>query len=860
MQWLVNKKISLGFAAALTSLAFTGVVIGRIPFQQREANRWVEHTHQVLAELETTLSTIKDAETGQRGYLLVGDERYLEPYKTAISQIDGQIENLKKLTADNPNQQRQMATLEREINAKLRELKETINLRQTKGFEAAWQVVVSDQGKQQMDNIRRHIAQMKQEENQLLEQRTREAEARAAATIQIFFILMLLILALTCIIYYLVNSDITKRHLAEAALRESEQRFSRAVLNAPFPMMIHAEDGEVVQINSAWKEMTGYYHADIPTIADWTQKAYGQKKELVKAHIDNLYSLDGSLNEGEYIITTNKGEKRTWDFSSAALGKLPDGRRLVLSMAADVTKRKQAQAALQDSEELFRQVVENIHEIFWMTPPNQEGIIYVSPAYEKIWGRTCASLYEEPQSFLEAIHPEDRQRVITGFPQQKQGGYKIEYRILQPDGSERWISDRAFPVQNENGEIYRIVGIAEDITSRKQLENKLRQQAEELVTANRMKDEFLAIVSHELRTPLNAMLGWSDLIRKKKMDEASVQRAIETINRNAKAQAQLIDDLLDVSRMIRGKLSLDVCPVDLVSVISDALNTVRPATEVKNISLEFLVDSDLEVRSQESGRGGFNQDISGTTSRLTNPPVLRSQESGRGGFNQDISGTTSRLTNPSVQGELQTGNSSPASLGSPVSIMGDRNRLQQIVWNLLSNAVKFTPKRGRVEVRLSVVTGNSQLMGNKEQPSQSPITNYQSPTTNYQLPITFYAQIQVSDTGCGISAEFLPYVFDRFRQADSSITRSHGGLGLGLAIVRHLVELHGGTVYVDSQGEGKGTTFTVKLPLLKMSRGDGGDGEAEGQGDKGTKRQGEESTVVFSLSPHLLVSPSSSSP
>lgn len=280
MKWFVNKEISIGFAAALTTLAITGAVLGQIPLRQKEASLWVKHTQEVLTELETTLSTMKDAETGQRGYLITGDESYLEPYKTAISQIDGQIQNLKRLTADNPNQQRRIASLEREINAKLRNIKEDIYLRRTKGFEATRQFVLTGVGKQEMDDIRGEIIQMKQEENQLLERRTSQAEASAQDTMQTFLILIVLNLVLLCLIYYLINSELTKRRRVEAALRESEQRFSRAVSNAPLPIMIHAEDGEVVQINSAWQEMTGYNHADIPTIADWTQKAYGQKKGI----------------------------------------------------------------------------------------------------------------------------------------------------------------------------------------------------------------------------------------------------------------------------------------------------------------------------------------------------------------------------------------------------------------------------------------------------------------------------------------------------------------------------------------------------------------------------------------------------
>ncbi len=238
------------------------------------------------------------------------------------------------------------------------------------------------------------------------------------------------------------------------------------------------------------------------------------------------------------------------------------------------------------------------------------------------------------------------------------------------------------------------------------LEQAARQQAEE---ANRMKDEFLATLSHELRTPLNAILGWVQVLRAGKLDLTAATRALETIERNARAQAQLIADLLDVSRIITGKLRLDFKPVDLRRIIDAALESVRPAADAKGLLLEVVV---------------------------------------------------SPLANP---------------------VVGDADRLQQVIWNLLSNAIKFTPRGGRVEVRLGESAGN--------------------------------AVIRASDTGIGIRSDFLPFVFDRFRQAEGSITRTHGGLGLGLSIVRHLVELHGGTVEVESEGEGKGAAFSVRLPL-----------------------------------------------
>jgi signal transduction histidine kinase len=239
-------------------------------------------------------------------------------------------------------------------------------------------------------------------------------------------------------------------------------------------------------------------------------------------------------------------------------------------------------------------------------------------------------------------------------------------------------------------------------------EQKAREQAE---AANRAKDEFLATVSHELRTPLTSILGWVRLLRSEEIDKAAFARGLETIERNAKSQAKLIEDILDVSRIISGKLRIEVRPMDLVPIIEMAIDAVRPAAEAKAINIRTSLDA-----------GGL--------------------------------------------------------------LRGDPNRLQQVVWNLLSNAVKFTPGGGEIYVQLK--QGDA------------------------------HARIIVSDNGNGINPDFLPFVFDRFSQAEAHITRRHGGLGLGLAIVRHLVEMHGGTIHVESPGEGQGAAFTVELPLSSV--------------------------------------------
>jgi PAS domain S-box-containing protein len=281
----------------------------------------------------------------------------------------------------------------------------------------------------------------------------------------------------------------------------------------------------------------------------------------------------------------------------------------------------------------------------------------------------------------------------------------------------------------------------------------LQQQTEQLREANRMKDEFLAILSHELRSPLNAILGWAQLLRSRHLSDTQITKALETIERNARGQTHLVEDLLDISRMTRGQLRLNVRTCALMVIIESVLATVSLAAQAKEIDLTFSLVPWWETESI----------------------VLKSKI--------DQLPTVSQ---PTISSDIKH-------IDDQCLITGDPDRLQQIIWNLLSNAIKFTPPGGKVEIQLSKISDQQQ---------------------NCQNQITDYAQIQVIDTGIGISPEFLPYVFDHFRQADSSSTRPHGGLGLGLAIVRHLVELHGGTVHVDSPGEQQGAIFTVKLPLL----------------------------------------------
>jgi PAS domain S-box-containing protein len=350
-----------------------------------------------------------------------------------------------------------------------------------------------------------------------------------------------------------------------------------------------------------------------------------------------------------------------------------------------------------------------------------QGIITSwNPTAERIFGYTAA---EAIGKHIKLIIPPDRWAEEDEVLARIGRGERVEHFETvrrAKDGRLLNMSLTVSPVKDSSGRIIGASKVARDITERKLAEQererllasekRSRAQAEE---ASRLKDEFLALVSHELRTPLNAIMGWASLLRTRKLDEQTA-RAIETIQRNAQTQAQLIEDLLDVSRIVSGQMRLNIRPVEIATVIDAALEAVRPSASAKSIDLRTLIDP---------------------------------------------------AAGPTI---------------------GDPDRLQQIFWNLLSNAIKFTPKGGQVQVR--VQRANSHL------------------------------EVIVSDTGKGIDRKLLPFVFDRFRQGDSSTTREHGGLGLGLAIVRHLVELHGGAVRAGSEGEGKGAEFVVELPTSLPAR------------------------------------------
>ncbi len=443
--------------------------------------------------------------------------------------------------------------------------------------------------------------------------------------------------------------------------------------------------------------------------------------QAVQAALD---PVGNGMYEIEYRIRRPSDGVERWMAVKGQALPSAEGPRMVVGATLDITERKEAERGLL----LLKAAVESANDSIIITDASLDApgprIEYVNAAFCRMTGYEVEELLGKTPRILQGARTDMELLRRLRSSLQAEGSFQAETINYRKDGQPYYVEWRITAVRNAAGEVTQWVAVERNVTDRvhaaQERERTLASERStrlELERAGRVKDEFLATLSHELRTPLNAIVGWTHLLKADPTDPEVQRSAVEVFERNSKSLVQLIEDLLDVSRIVSGKMRLATRSVELVDVVQAALGAVRPAAEARDVRIESVLDP----------RAG--------------------------------------------------------------PINGDPDRLQQVVWNLLSNAMKFTPKGGKVQVRL--------------ERSGSVV------------------KIIVSDTGQGIEPEFLPYLFERFRQADSSSTRSHSGLGIGLALVRHLVELHGGTVEAASAGVGQGATFTVSLPMPAMHQDTG---------------------------------------
>jgi PAS domain S-box-containing protein len=383
--------------------------------------------------------------------------------------------------------------------------------------------------------------------------------------------------------------DITRRKLASLDLQSSEEKFRQLAENIREVFwMMNATGSEILYVGPAYEQIWGRTCKSLyENPMDWMAAIHLDDRE--HAHETFMRQLQGESIDSEYRINTPEGQER-WIRDRAFPVRDQDGQLIrIAGIAEEITERKRADQILRNSEEKFRELAENIQEVFWMMPPAADAILYLSPAYEQIWGRTCESVYQNPMAWAEAIHPDDQEKARALATKQLQGDpVENEYRILTPSGQEKWIRSRAFPIRNQDGELIRIVGTAEEITERKRIEEEMIQAREGADAANRAKSRFLANMSHEIRTPMNGVVGMNQLLLETDLTPEQRQYA-EVAQESGRSLLSLIDDILDLSKIEAGKVTLENREFDLARTVQVALEILRAKANSKGIYIDSHV-------------------------------------------------------------------------------------------------------------------------------------------------------------------------------------------------------------------------------------------------------------------------------
>ncbi len=702
MKWSLERKIiAVGFGLAMFIIAIVNIISYQNTDKLFARERQLEYSYEVIQKVRDVLNTLQDAEKARRSYITTGNNTYLETSNTAIQTIEAKLTDAQRATTNNPTQQQRLNIIKPLIAQRVSLLKQSIDFYKRDKFNTAIQLAITDTSITIQDKIWQLSSEIEKEEQSLVQYHQARSDASFRFTIVAKITGYWISFALLFIVYSLLHRQISTRQQLEDTLRESQQRYRNLFEVNPHPLWVYdLENLSFLAVNEVAIKQYGYSQSEFlsMTIKDI------RPPEEVPALLDRI----PGLRWADKRFATRRHKKRDGteiDVEITSHELTFKGRPARLVLARDITQQKQAQEALATSEEKFRQIAENINEIFWMRDAEADIVLYVNPAYEKIWGRTCESLYINPQSFLDAVHPEDKSRVIANLKKNIKKEFEIEYRIVRPDDSVRWVWEHSFPIKNGLGKIYRRAVVTQDITERKRAEEVQRNLEKEL-ELNELKIRFFSMVSHEFRTPLSTILISAQLLENsnKEWSEEKKLKNLHRIQSSAKTMTQLLTDILTLTRAEAGKLEFRPQPLDLEDFCFSLLEEIKFSTRA---------EKDILFVSQCSQRIAWM----------------------------------------------------------------DERMLRSIVTNLVDNAIKYSPDDSKIYFTLSDESGQ--------------------------------AIFQIQDQGIGISPEEEEQLYQAFQRGENvgDVT----GTGLGLAVVKKCVELHGGSIKLESK-VGVGTTFSVRIP------------------------------------------------
>src|SRR6266404_6109907 len=637
MNWKIGNHLVLGgFIIATAILAFVGWQSYRNTARFAEASEWRKHTYEVLRNLDETVARLVDAETGQRGYLLTGEESYLEPYRAAIKNIDQTIGNLKRLTSDNPNQQKRIHILEPLAERKLAELQQTIDVRKNEGLTAANRMVLEGSGKRWMDQIRVIIAEMANEEKDLLKLRTQEANESVARSVRTILTGTLLSISLLVLCFGLLHRELSERKKAQAALAKSEKWFSTTLASIGDAVIATDMNGGVTFMNSIAQSLTGWSQAEATSksmdlVFDIVNR---ETRRPVENPVKKVFREGKVVGLADHTLLLSKDGKE-FDIEDSAAPILTDageGFGVVL-VFRDITEKKLADEETKRQKELLQLILESIADGVVVADSNGKFLLF-NAAAEQVLGigatdTTPDQWSDRYGSYLPdavTLYPSNELPLVRAMRGESVDAVELFIRNAKvPDGRLLRITGR--PLRSEDGALQGGVVVFHDISLQKRAQEVLVYAREEAERASKFKDQFLSTMSHELRTPLNAVLGFSDLLADERYGPLNdrQRRYVTHIHTGGTHLLKLITDILDLSKIEAGRMEIVCEDVSIASAFAEVLSALQPLADKKSQCLTQEVEPRLYVRA-------------------------------------------------------------------------DSTRFKQILMNLVGNAIKFTPETGRIEL------------------------------------------------------------------------------------------------------------------------------------------------------------------